>query len=434
MRFCSISARFAAVLLTVAVLSSCGKIRGSREDGYGKVMILYAAGYNSLSSYMREDLEDLRSGYVPSSKSNDALILISKLPESNGNYLTKTSPCIIRLSSKGSGKKAAVVMDTLKVLDPGTVLADAGTTRRCLEYVRDEFPAKSYGLVVSSHATGWLPNGYFDNSSAYEHGTLSGRMDRSAVPAGLPVYVEREHDPSLPMTKSITQEVETIEGRKYSREMGIEEFASAIPMHLDYLLFDACLMGGIEVAYAFRKVADVIGFSQTEVLADGYDYTRISSHLLGQANPDPKTVCTDFFELYDKKEGSMRSATISLVDCTKVEDLARTCAGIFERYRDGIGKVQQSRVQAYFYNPAHHWHYDLLDIVAKAGASDQELEELERAIDASLLYKAATPSFLGLPINVFSGYSMYLPSAGSSFLDNFYMTLSWNEATKLVTR
>lgn len=38
-------------------------------------------------------------------------------------------------------------------------------------------------------------------------------------------------------------------------EMNINDMAEAIPMKLDYILFDACFMGGIEVAYEFRKSA-----------------------------------------------------------------------------------------------------------------------------------------------------------------------------------
>ena len=38
----------------------------------------------------------------------------------------------------------------------------------------------------------------------------------------------------------------------------------------------------------------------------------------------------------------------------------------------------------------------------------------------------------GFEIKVFSGLSMYLPANGSGYLDNFYKTLAWNKATKLV--
>jgi hypothetical protein len=35
-------------------------------------------------------------------------------------------------------------------------------------------------------------------------------------------------------------------------------------------------------------------------------------------------------------------------------------------------------------------------------------------------------------IDIFSGFSMYLPRNGSNELDKFYRTLQWNQATGLV--
>lgn len=427
--------RAAAVSVAVLTMVSCGKDERRPNEEYDKVMILYSAGYNSLSSYLSEDIQDLKKGYLPSERSKNALIVISKLTESGKDYSTLTSPYVIRITGKKVGGKTVAQMDTLVTLDKGTVLADADNTRKLLEYVRDAFPSKSYGLVLSSHATGWLPSGYFNDPSKYEGGgsiwLRSGKREIGGV--GLPTYVERYHDPSLPAVKSVTQEVETIDGKKYSHEMEIDELAQAIPMHLEYLLFDACLMGGIEVAYAFRNVTDAISFSQTEVLADGYDYTQIAHHLLEGAQSDPLRVCSDFFEQYDQREGSNRSATVSMVDCSKVEAIADVCRKLFAKYRTKIKTMDASKVQGYFYNSDLHWHYDLYDILDKAGATEDELRELRLAIDESLIYKAATPKFFNLKLDVVSGYSMYLPAAGSQYLDNFYRTLDWNKATGLVS-
>ena len=74
--------------------------------------------------------------------------------------------------------------------------------------------------------------------------------------------------------------------------------------------------------------------------------------------------------------------------------------------------------------------------MAKAGADEAELKALDAALDECISYKNATESFMGtssgFEIKVFSGLSMYLPANGSAYLDNFYKTLAWNKATKLV--
>ena len=85
--------------------------------------------------------------------------------------------------------------------------------------------------------------------------------------------------------------------------MELPDFAEAIPMKLDYILFDACLMGGIEVAYELRGKCSLLGFSQTEVLAEGLDYKTLTQHLLQKEKPYPEGVCADYFTQYDIQSG-----------------------------------------------------------------------------------------------------------------------------------
>jgi hypothetical protein len=236
------------------------------------------------------------------------------------------------------------------------------------------------------------------------------------------------------MVKSVGQDHVGSYGNTMSYEIQIEEFARALPMYLDYILFDACLMGGIEVAYelAVAGKCGIVGFSQTEVLAEGFDYPSIPSHLLSGGVPDTEAVCMDYFEQYDVQTGVYRSATISLVDCSCLEPIAEVCEELFGRYAHQIADLDPKKVQRY-YRDNYHWFYDLVDIVAKAGATEEELESLNSAIDGCMVYRAATPEFMSeFAIKTYSGFSMYLPSDGGAELDKYYRTLKWNIATGLV--
>ena len=63
------------------------------------------------------------------------------------------------------------------------------------------------------------------------------------------------------MVKSIGQSRHN--GRSY--EIEIEDFAKAIPMKLDYILFDACLMGNLEIALNIAPYADyLVASAETE--------------------------------------------------------------------------------------------------------------------------------------------------------------------------
>lgn len=394
-----------------------------------RVMLLYSAGHNSLSSYLKSDIEDLCTGWLPKDmRSDDVLLVYSHLTSRPGDYKTKTSPVLIRLYGNESDE---VVRDTLIVYGEDVISSSAQQLSSVLSYIKDEFPARSYGLVFSSHATGYLPGGFYARPDSYrfnpakmflqgqEHG-----WSLSPVP-----YVEPEQVPGMPAVKSIGQDV--VGNQSY--EIDIQDFASAIPMKMDYILFDACLMGGVEVAYELAGKCDVVGFSQAEVLAEGFNYSTLASHLLGnKASSDPVSVCRDYFDQYISQSGIQQSATISLVDCNRLATLTELCEELFDRYRDRIAKLSPGKVQR-FYRSSHHWFYDLESILANAGINDSELQELHDALDECIIYKGATPNFMNeFAISTFCGLSMYLPSHGHTELDKFYRTLKWNEATGLV--
>ena len=61
------------------------------------------------------------------------------------------------------------------------------------------------------------------------------------------------------------------------------------------------------------------------------------------------------------------------------------------------------------------------------------MSALREAIARSIVYKDATPSFLGeFDIKTYSGYSIYLPCNGTPLLDSYYKDEPWNKAIGLV--
>lgn len=401
------------------------------------VLLLYSAGFNSISDYLKEDIQDLMKGNIPSSsRMKDVLLVYSHLPVRKNAYSEPNPPVLMRIY-KGHGGE--VVTDTLVRYPASVHSADPAQLNAVLRYVRDNFPAKTYGMIFSSHATGYLPAGYYTNPKEYMYAPSSVMMGRQGYqkPYGGVPYVEPEHDPSLPMVKSIGQDQVGSYGAYLSYEIQIEDFAKALPMYLDYILFDACLMGGVEVAYELAGKCGLVGFSQTEVLAEGFDYEEIPTRLLHGGNPDPQAVCEDYFQQYDIQSGIYRSATISMVDCSKMEPLAEVCRELFEKYREPMRLVDPETLQR-FYRYDYHWFYDLSDIVAKSGATDEELQALNDALEQCVVYKAATPEFMGsFSIETFSGFSMFFPytklgNVHEFALQQYYKTLKWNIATGLV--
>lgn len=397
-----------------------------------RVVLMYQAGYNSLSDCLRDDLNDVINGWLPNGGMKDNVLLVyTHQPARDGQYNVKTTPYLLRLSA-GAGGTARI--DTLVTYPKSSISSSAEQLNKVLTYVVDNFPAKSYGMTFASHSTGYLPAGFYGRSDSYVYkqkraGAMGSRLSQ---PGPVPYY-EPYQDPSLPRVRSIGQDQQGTTGGYVSYEIDIRDFAEAIPVKLDFILFDACLMGGAEVAYELREKCDRLGFSQAEVLAEGLDYTRITPHLLGGSEADLESICNDYFIHYDSQTDPFsRSATISLIDCSRLEPLAQTCREIFSNNRNGLASITPYRIQRY-YRSGHHWFYDLESIIMNAGASDDEMAALHEALDNCVLYKGHTPEFMcEFEIKTFSGFSMYLPCNGNKELDKYYRTLKWNQATGLV--
>lgn len=397
-----------------------------------RVVLMYQAGYNSLSDCLRDDLNDVIDGWLPNGGMKDNVLLVyTHQPARDGQYNVKTTPYLLRLSA-GAGGTARI--DTLVTYPKSSISSSAEQLNKVLTYVVDNFPAKSYGMTFASHSTGYLPAGFYGRSDSYVYKQKrAGAMgSRPSQPGPVPYY-EPYQDPSLPRVRSIGQDQQGTTGGYVSYEIDIRDFAEAIPVKLDFILFDACLMGGAEVAYELREKCDRLGFSQAEVLAEGLDYTRITPHLLGGSKADLESICNDYFIHYDSQTDPFsRSATISLIDCSRLEPLAQTCREIFSNNRNGLASITPYRVQRY-YRSGHHWFYDLESIIMNAGASAEEMAALHEALDNCVLYKGHTPEFMcEFEIKTFSGFSMYLPCNGNKELDKYYRTLKWNQATGLV--
>ena len=170
----------------------------------------------------------------------------------------------------------------------------------------------------------------------------------------------------------------------------------------------------------------------TEILADGFPYTKIFNPIFNVENrlEALKQVCSDYFAIYDSKTGIYRSATVSMIKSSALDNLAGVCGSIYRNNQDSIFTMDASQLQVYF-RFDKHWYYDFEDIVSRL-ATPTQYAEFKRALDQAIVYKAATDIFLDIDIERYSGLSTYLPRTQYKLLNNFYKTLKWNIATSYV--
>lgn len=370
------------------------------------MFIYYMLGYNDLSSYLKSDLEEFSSGILPGRHREKAVVAFCHTPKSNGDYKSENPPVLIRLARE----KGKAVLDTIRTYPEMKISTTPECMNTVLSDIRELLPSKRYSALFSSHATGWVPENYY-----------SGSVPMSASASSVQT--------SYPLTKSIGAHFNG--SRKDVVEMDIMKFAEAIPMKMEYIIFDACLMGGIEVAWELKDVCDMIICSPAEILAQGMMYKNLSWNLLSGDKADLKAVCEEYIEHYRSQSGQSRSATISLIDCRKLEALS-------EAFTEAVGSdgaklraINKRNVQRYFYNDKN-WYYDLRDIALNAGSSQSGMDKLDQAFEECVLYHAETEEFFGVPLERCCGLSMYLIDYGRPNLNKYYKTLSWNKVIGLV--
>jgi len=183
--------RLIFVILVALVFCSCERDGLDLSFSIGpfggetrKVMILYEAGFNSLSGDIENNIDALKKGYLPGKGRNDDVILLfSHLAKSRRVYSVETAPTMVRLYSELGEVRA----DTLKVWPVGTPIANKELMTEVFNWVRKEFPAAGYGAVLSSHATGWLRKGISTIPSSTKGGSVAAvPVPSSGVPGRRP--------------------------------------------------------------------------------------------------------------------------------------------------------------------------------------------------------------------------------------------------------
>lgn len=251
-------------LLAAVILCSCssddGNNHGKGADDsqqYRNSVLIYIAAQNSLGY--------LEPGYTSASVLDSAEIVkgATKLSNTQDNVFLfiddAQKPRLYRLFRTGSGAQMRTQIDKVLTWSTDANSADPATLRDVLTFISQQYPSLSYGLVMWSHGDGWLP-------STNKKNTLN---------SGRSICIDVGSDGDMANDTDIFGEIGT--------QMDIADMAEAVSqsgVHLDYILFDACLMQNIEVAYDLRNVADYIIGSANITSAYGAYYTNLIPNAL----------------------------------------------------------------------------------------------------------------------------------------------------------
>lgn len=398
----------AGILALSVVLSGCHKEDPDRTS-FDRIMVYYGMAYNNLDPVMSDDVtRGLLNGDIPGKNDPQALFVFYHGTAAGGDYSTPNPAYLYRVYRKDE----KTVKDTLKVYDKTVISASAETVKDVLNTLKANYSSSSYGLVISSHATGWLP------ADTPKSGKSKAGIGQNAIGA------------------------QFRGGTSVKSEIDLRDFAKAIPFKLEYIAFDCCLMGCIEVAAELKDVCSHILFSPTEILTDGFDYDNLTRRLLLSRTIDLEGAAQDYFNKYAK--ASQAFATATLVDCSRLDAVSSAMASIISAHRTELTALEQGirNAQPYFYSssPVVKCFYDMRDIAVRIGATADELGRLDAALDEFIEFEVHTDKFFDLRLNdkdgssLVCGVSMYLPSSRWPEMNSYYTGLSWNNSVKVIDK
>jgi len=369
-----------------------------------RTVLVYVAGDNNLSNIANSNIYSM-NGNISNGTDNQNLIAFVDRKD--------VPPALLYIHD--------AKIDTLKKY-PERDSSDPAILREVIEYVHDRYKSESYGLILWSHGTGWIPTAqlhYVAPNMKYAQARDGGTDDRMNGPFA-------QEDPA---TKAFAWEDRKGETPAYSC-MDLNELADAIPEGIfDFIAFDACYMGCVEVLYALRNKADYLISSCYEIVSYGFPYHIVTHDYL---NGSLMKACREFFVYYNSMTGWEKMAGISLVQTDGLDSLASCFKKIVAEHKDTIADMNVGNIQ-YFDRFNNHVMYDLEDFVDKLGTSKENLTEFRLQLERCVPYKISTSYiFPGdreqIEVNTYCGMSVYIPlrKYEASGLNDDYRQTEWS--------
>ena len=388
-----IRVKLLSLLLSGLLLTTCDKCP-LHCGKYEHNILIYMAADNSLSDLARSNMTEIITG---SSIPRDHALLVFIDRKEQGAFL-------IRPGTRDNNH----FLDTL--YSYGVVnSANPDLLKQVIGQARDECPAKSYGLILWSHGTGWLPKGLYGETAQYGVQRLT-----TASPFLYDIY-----DPVYPRTKTFAQDG--------NFEMEIASLATALKdYHHDYICFDACLMADIQTYYEMRNTCDYIMGSPAEIIDTGFPYDKLSSVMFPYRGLSNLTaLCDAYYDKYNALTGYNRSGTISLVKTEYIAELALSFKNLITDGGKDPAEIDRSQLQTYD-RLSEHVFWDIDQMAERTGNSIR-YGEFKTALNKTVIYKKATEKFITIPIDHFSGLAAYLPTTALPRTQLAYRLTSWNQ-------
>ena len=394
--------------LLVIVLAACSNEIPEQQPAKrsGRTVLAYLISNNkagSLDTYLRDNVIDMYTALGNMKES--CTLLVFYRPYAGDAPLGKPTLMSFYADGRGNINNQAVLTGQELTFDAvcsiaekkeytmnSQIATDPAVMKKVFTDMQTVAPSDSYGLILGSHATGWMKGNSVQSKAFGDDGGYN--ID---IP-----------DLANVLKKSFSEK-------------------------LDFVLFDACMMGNAEVGYELKDVTSHCIASVMETPVYGFPYDQILPYLYTE-NIDYPAVCHEFMS-FNKTNNLW--GTCAVMDCSQMENLASAVKAKLSEWKDALSSVSMRNVQQYGVNSYKYFSYDVLDFFRelgrKSGVVEADLNEAVASIQSALNQAVIAKDCLsGIDYDFeelvidgtrFCGIGMYIPKEYNPYVTN---KTAWN--------
>lgn len=407
--------------LLVIVLAACSNEIPEQQPAKrsGRTVLAYLISNNkagSLDTYLRDNVIDMYTALGNMKES--CTLLVFYRPYTGDAPLSKPTLMSFYADGRGNINNVAALTGTELTFDAvcriaqkkeytmnSQIATDPAVMEEVFTDMQTVAPSDSYGLILGSHASGW--------------------MKGTSVP-----------------TKAFGDD----DGYNIDIPDLADVLKNSFSEKLDFVLFDACMMGTAEVGYELRETTSYCIASAMETPVYGFPYDQILPYLYSE-NVDYSAVCHEFIS-FNKTNNLW--GTCAVMDCSQMENLASAVKAKLSEWQDALSSVFMQNVQQYGVNSYKYFSYDVLDFFRELGRKsgvvkttdlNEAIASVQSALNQAVIAKDCLSGvdydFDGLVIDGtrFCGIGMYIPGEYNRYVANktawnsyYEQSISWYRA------
>lgn len=247
-----------------------------RGDTARRTVLVYMVAENSLKDYARYDIAEINIAAAEAPRDCRLFVYVD-----DGSFPVLNQ--YFRCTDGTSGNSQ------FHLFDKDVCSSDTAAFAAVVDYILKDYPTEKLDIVMWSHGDGWL----------------------------------RAPKKSYPQRSFGIDNGDNSYSNKVTVSMEMEELAAVLerlPVQVDRVMFDACFMQCVEVAYALRNAAEWVIASPAEIPADGADYSTMLPAFFMSDEPDD--IVDVYIKAYEQEYGGAvlsavrPGATVRLADVT----------------------------------------------------------------------------------------------------------------------